>query len=375
MDRDIMELAVELRHQLHAHPEVSGKEAWTRAHLMGFLREHAPSLEIVDRGAWFYALYRAGDDRPSVAFRTELDALPIEDRIHKPYVSTIPGVGHKCGHDGHMAALTALALEVDRHGADQNVYFLYQHAEETGEGAPVCSALLREAPIGRIYAWHHRPGEPLGTVLLREGTLYCASRGMTLSFTGVASHAAYPENGRNPAFAIADILRSLNDLADLPRRRGLTMATVIQVAAGEPAFGTQAHDGRLLLTIRAAVQEDLERLQGVLEDFARKKAEEYGLEVSFSYCDDFPVTDCHPGEVEKIRRVCREKRIPVKELPEPYRGSEDFGHYTRLVRGAYFEVGSGEDCCPYHTVGLDFPDPCLPVAVDVMLGILEDAGE
>ena len=372
MDRDILELAVELRHTLHAHPEVSGKERWTKACLMDYLRKHAPHLTVVDRGQWFYAKYTAGEGRPSVAFRTELDALPIEDRIDKPYVSTIPGVGHKCGHDGHMAALTALALEIDRRGAEQNVYFLYQHAEETGEGAPVCCALLREEPIERIYAWHHRPGEPMGTVLLREGTLYCASRGMILSFSGVASHAAYPENGRNPAFAMADILHALPQLAQVPDRRGLTMATVIQVTAGEPTFGTQAHEGKLLLTIRAAVQDDLERLQAILEDFARKKAEEYGLTAAFSYCDDFPVTDCDPREVDKLRRICANKGIPVKELAEPYRGSEDFGHYTRLVRGAYFEVGSGEECCPYHTVGLDFPDACLPTAVDVMLGLLQE---
>ena len=374
MDQDLLQLAVQLRHTLHAHPEVSGQERWTRRYLMDFLREHSARLEIIDRGEWFYAKYPAGEGRPSVAFRTELDALPIEDRIEAPYVSTIPGVGHKCGHDGHMAALTALALQTDRHGADQNVYFLYQHAEETGEGAPVCAALLREQPISRIYAWHHRPGEPLGTVLLREGTLYCASRGMILSFRGVASHAAYPENGRNPVFAMADILHALPELTELPARRGLTMATVIQVTAGEPAFGTQAHEGKLMLTIRAAVQEDLERLQQALEAFSRRKAEEYGLEVSFSYCDDFPVTDCDGGEVQKIRAACRRLGIPVRELPEPYRGSEDFGHYTRLIKGAYFEVGSGEDCCPYHTVGLDFPDACLPVAVDVMWALLRAEG-
>ena len=371
MDRDILELAVDVRHRLHAHPELSNQELWTRHYLMELLRERT-KLEIVDRGQWFYAKYTAGRDLPWVAFRTEMDGLPIEDRIDRPYVSTVPGVGHKCGHDGHMAALTALALEVDRLGANKNVCFLFQHAEETGDGAPVCAALLKEEPIGEIFAWHHRPGEPLGTVLLREGTLYCASRGMIIEYEGVASHAAYPENGKNPAFAMAELLLALPGLTDLPDRRGLTMATVIQVAAGEPAFGTQAHAGRLLLTIRAAVQEDLERLQAALEAAAKQGADRHGLKIRFSYCDDFPVTRCHAGSVEKIRAACAKLGVPVRELAEPYRGSEDFGHYTRLTPGAYFEIGSGEDCCPYHTVGLDFPDACIPVAVDVMLELLND---
>ena len=119
MNQDILEMAVALRHELHAHPELSNQETWTKARLLDFLREHTTRLEIHDRGRWFYAVWRARTDRPSMAFRADFDALPIEDRCGQPYASQFPGVGHKCGHDGHSATLAALALEIDRAGADR----------------------------------------------------------------------------------------------------------------------------------------------------------------------------------------------------------------------------------------------------------------
>ena len=96
MKREILSTATELRHQLHAHPELSMHETWTKAHLMEFLKEHT-KLELVDRGRWFYAAYRAGDDKPGVAFRADFDALPVEAAPDfLPYASKFPGISHKC---------------------------------------------------------------------------------------------------------------------------------------------------------------------------------------------------------------------------------------------------------------------------------------
>ena len=105
-------LICELRHQLHRHPELSLEECWAQQHLMAFLKAHT-HLEVVPRGKWFYAKYASGSDLPGVLFRAELDALPVEDAIEAAYASEIAGHGHKCGHDGHMASLCGLALELE----------------------------------------------------------------------------------------------------------------------------------------------------------------------------------------------------------------------------------------------------------------------
>ena len=128
MEQKHYELASQLRHQLHQHPELSLEENWTRQHVMEFLKAHT-NFEVVDMGRWCYARYNSGSDLPGIAFRAELDALPVLDDIAVPYVSEIAGHGHKCGHDGHVASLCGLALELEQKGADRDVYLIFQHGE------------------------------------------------------------------------------------------------------------------------------------------------------------------------------------------------------------------------------------------------------
>ena len=251
MDDTLYEKAVALRHALHAAPELSGREAGTKRMLQQFLQANTP-LSITDCGAWFYAVYRCG--RPGarrIAFRADIDALPIQEKNSLPYASRCPGVAHKCGHDGHAAALAALACRVCAEGAPCDIYFIFQHAEETGEGGAVCAALLEQADIEEVYAFHNMPGLAQGTVFLREGTMHCASTGMTLHFTGAPTHASTPELGRNPAAAISELVCALPGFTQPARHRGMVLATVVQIDVGARAFGVSASEGRLLLTIRA----------------------------------------------------------------------------------------------------------------------------
>lgn len=171
MDLKNYELAVALRHALHRHPELSNHETWTKAYLINFLDKHT-SLEIVDRGAWFYAKYSAAPGAHKIAFRADFDALPIDETISLPYGSEIPGVSHKCGHDGHSATLAAFALEVDQRGAENTIYFIFQHAEETGDGAKECAVLVTEEGIEEVYGYHNQPGYPVGEVIVNDGTTY-----------------------------------------------------------------------------------------------------------------------------------------------------------------------------------------------------------
>ena len=358
-------MAVQLRHELHAHPELSNQEQWTKAHLIEFLRENTSHLEIVDKGRWFYAAYRSGSSQPGIAFRADFDAVPVADLCDVPYVSTVPGVGHKCGHDGHSACLAALALEIDQDGADRDVYFLFQHAEETGDGAAECTALFQEENVGEIFGYHNRPGIPVGTVQVIDGVLNCASKGMILSYRGVPSHASMPELGKNPAYAIAEIIRQLPEIVAPEKYRGLVLATIIQVDVGERAFGTQASRGQLLLTIRGQYEDELQQLQQALEHLAMQQADTWGLELEISFCDVFPSTFCHKSSSDKVRKACQRLNIPLRELTEPFRASEDFGHYTKQIPGAFFDIGSGEDNGELHTVSMNFPDEIIPVAVEI----------
>lgn len=370
MNEKNLELAVKLRHELHRNPELSNHETWTKRRLIDFLKTHT-KLEIVDRGLWFYAVYRAGEGKRNIAFRADFDAIPMQESIDIPHASQNPGVSHKCGHDGHSAALAAFALEIDQLGADKNVFFLFQHAEETGDGAAQCAVFIKENGIHEIFAYHNGSGLPLRSVGVIDGTSHCASKGMTIHMEGIPSHASAPELGRNPAFAIAKIIDAIPGLIAPEKNKGMVLCTVIQVDVGERAFGVSASKGDLLLTIRALYESEMDRLQDSLEKLAKALAAEYGLTVSFSYNDVFPETSNHKESSDKIRRVCRDKGFELVEVDEAHRGSEDFGHFLKETKGAICFIGNGEDYPAVHTANYDFRDEIIETAVELFKGLVE----
>ena len=368
IDEDILEAARELRHGLHMHPELSNRERATKARLMGFLSERT-ELQIVDKGAWFYAVYRSGRNAPGIAFRADMDALPIMDMCDKEYASTVAGVGHKCGHDGHCATLCAFALYVDRYKPGRDVYFLFQHAEETGDGAKVCVSILDENNIGSIYGLHIAPGVPLGTVCVKKGLCYWASRGVELKFSGAPSHASMPETGRTAAYALARLTELVeNELAF--NKYGGGFATVIMLNCGARAFGTQAGGGELLVTVRGETEDIAEKIQARLIAEAEKLKNLYALEFDYTLTDVFPETVSDPDAAALVMRACAGAGLPVYEAQYPVRSSEDFGYYTRKVKGAFFGIGGGEAMPPLHTTALDFPDAALEPGVHAFAAIL-----
>ena len=410
-DADIVEKAVALRHELHRHPELSNAESGTKNRLIGFIRANT-SLEIRDMGRWFYAAYRApgADERGGagkhIAFRADMDALPVDEGDALPYSSENRGVSHKCGHDGHCASLAAFALSVDRHGCENSVFFLFQHAEETGAGANECAELIALEHIDEIYGYHNMPGFPLISVAVHDGTAACASRGLVLRFIGKNSHASQPENGRNPAFVLAKLIDSVDALtalsakldhdageADIRRAAetafcadlmlgavhgfsisptGMVMCTVIGAEAGSraegggvSAFGTGAGYARLMLTVRAEDEKRLDLLEKLLTARAVFLAGEEGLGFEKSIVEPFPETRNSAVCAEKVRRAAQSAGLPIARWDEPFRSSEDFGVYTKLVPGALFYIGCGEDHAPLHTACYDFEDALIPAAVRI----------
>jgi len=364
------DLAVKLRHELHAHPELSNQEVWTKQHLIDFLKEHT-KLEIVDRGSWFYAVYKAKNGKENIAFRADFDALPINENLDIPYNSKVSGVSHKCGHDGHAATLAGLALEIDQKGTNKNVFFLFQHAEETGDGAKEAAVFIKENDIDEIFAYHNMNIGPFKSVNVKDGTVNCASKGMVIHMEGTPSHASEPENGKNPSFAIAKIIDSIPELTAEGKNKGIVLCTIVQVDIGERAFGVNAGKGDLLLTIRALYEDEMMSLQKNLEDIAKSQAEKYGLKVSFEYYDEFPETANHKESSDKIRKVAKDKGFELIEMKEALRGSDDFGCFLKETKGAYCYLGNGSDHPNVHTFEYDFRDELIEVAVDLFMGIIE----
>lgn len=382
MDRENLEKIKRLRHELHAHPELSMEERETKKRLMEFLRENT-KLFIEDRGHYFYAYANGKNEKlEPIAFRADMDALPMEEKAGLPYGSKNPGVCHKCGHDGHCAALCGLALEADRLGTDRPVYFIFQHGEEIGGGGEECAGLIREKGIRWVFAFHNMSGYPEGQVLVKSGVTQCTSKGLTIYMEGTPAHASQPEDGKNPAAALAKLALAIEAMAGAQRGEenagqgenssfgGFVLATIVELSAGGRNFGIAASKGSVSVTLRADYERDLNRLEERIRETAQGLAKRYGLALSFEEQDFFPETVNDPEAVSLVRRAAASLKIPVRELSQPFRASEDFGYYLKQCPGAIFYIGNGEDHPQLHTAEYDFNDGILERAVDLFFALL-----
>ena len=364
MKRENLEKIKNLRHVLHAHPELSMHENETKRRLMNFIEENT-HLAVVDCGKWFYAS-RYVEGTKGIAFRADMDALPINESINLPYASENPDVAHKCGHDGHCAALCGLALELDVMNPERSVYLIFQHAEETGQGAAECAKFLRERSISSIYAFHNWSGWALNSIVIRYGLCQCASSGLTIKFIGKTSHASEPEKGINPAFAIAKII---SEIENFTNRNKKILCTVVNIKLGEKNFGISPGEGEISLTLRAEREEDMRIFRNSVVNLAEKLAQENSMKTEILNSDYFPETLSDSCCVKKIIEAAKELNLKIIEMPEAIRASEDFGFYTKQIHGAIFYIGNGEDYPAIHTAEYDFNDEILETAVDVFAKI------
>src|SRR5690554_1369845 len=126
-----------LRRELHQYPELSGQEKGTAARLRAFFEPLIPS-GILERlgGEGLAIIYNGREAGPTTIIRCELDGLPVREDSQLPYQSTIKGMSHACGHDGHMAIVSGVGMAMAKNNPQKGrVVLLFQPAEETGEGA------------------------------------------------------------------------------------------------------------------------------------------------------------------------------------------------------------------------------------------------
>ena len=357
MNKDNLRKIIALRHELHTHPEISGHESATKKRLMTFI-ENNTRLAVIDCGKWFYAS-RYVEGTKAIAFRADMDALPMDESISLPYASQNPGASHKCGHDGHCAALCGLALELDALNLKRSVYLIFQHEEEIGRGARECVSLLRERSVNEIYAFHNWSGYPEGSIVVREGVCQYASAGITLNFHGKPSHASEPEKGINPAYVIAELVNDIRAMGDK------VICAVVNIDVGGKNFGISPGEGSISLTVRAEHESDMRRAFNGIISRAEELATNNGMTLTKNASDYFTDTSSDSHCVKRVRVAAKNLGLHVIDMAEPIRASEDFGIYTKMIPGAIFYIGNGENYPAIHTADYDFNDNILGVAVDM----------
>ncbi|MBR9997545.1 MAG: amidohydrolase [Cyclobacteriaceae bacterium] len=373
MTREQIDILTRFRHDLHASPELSGKEYNTKKMILDFFRSRNPDQvrEISDTG--LIISFNGRKSRRNVLIRAEMDALPIRETNQFYYKSSKEDVAHKCGHDGHMAILSGVGDWCAGNRLEYtDVHLLFQPAEETGQGA---RSVLDHPGFGILpdycFAIHNIPGFRKKTILLRENFFSASVISITIVLSGKTAHAAEPENGINPALAVAEIINVFNKLnRSDPRKKDFFISTPVFINMGEQAYGTSAGQVRLGYTFRCWENELLIESQAAVREILYQIAGMNNLELEFKWNEEFYANFNHPEAVRMVRKSAEELNYNIEDLELPFRWGEDFGFFTNRFKGAMIGIGSGTDTPALHHQDYDFPDDIIETGVNLYKEIL-----
>ncbi|WP_282091871.1 amidohydrolase [Epibacterium ulvae] len=373
---DIAELT-EFRRALHKRPELSGEEVETAAAIVEALKPLNPDRVLKGLGGHgVAAVFDSGVEGPTVLFRAELDALPIQEISDNPWKSEIDGKGHLCGHDGHMTMLLALGRQIAREPvAKGRVVLMFQPAEEDGSGAKavVADPAYQEIAADWAFAIHIEPGRPFGYVSTKTGLVNCASQGLKINLTGKTAHAADPEDGVSPAQAVAALVPALDGLGQGGRLDDdFRLVTITHAQIGAPTFGVAPGEAVIYATLRTAQDSAMDQIDQDARALAMAAAEKHGLDVSFEVFDAFAASINDPEATEIAVGAMTAIDVESGDYGLPMRASEDFGVFGWGAKAAMLCLGPGDDYAALHNPDYDFPDDLIPVGGAIFERITRD---
>lgn len=368
----------QIRRYIHARPELSGQEKATAEYVCQQLQPLAPAALWQELGGTgVVATFDSGKTGLHLLFRAELDALPIQETNTFAHRSIFPGVSHKCGHDGHTTVLLGLAKLLHQEDSWRGrVSLLFQPAEETGAGALAMleDPRIQGMQVDAAYAFHNLPGYPLGQIVVKTGAFTPAVQSIILKLQGHTAHAAEPENGLNPALALAEVLQLAKSL-EVPNAKdhAFRLLTPVYMELGEKAYGVSAGEGEVHFTLRAWTKESMDALVKALLSGVGEICDSHRLQWEHSWTDSFRANFNQEALVEKIRASAEGNQYAIHEMEQPLKWGEDFGAFTEIFPAAMFGIGAGEESPALHHEDYDFPDELIEVGVKMFWQIINQS--
>lgn len=372
---------VEIRHDLHAHPELGYQEVRTsgvvQRELTALGINHVPGL-AGGTGVLGHVPASVPGAR-TIALRADMDALPIVENTGLPYASTHEGRMHACGHDGHTSILLGTARVLSKlDERPNNVLLLFQPAEEGGAGGKkmVDDGCLSGAVLGSradlIFGLHGYPAMKVGHLATRVGPMMASADGFEIVVTGKGGHAAMPHLGIDPVVVASHIVTALQTIAS----RNVKPLDSVVVTIGKIAAGTASNiipDTAFLVgTLRTLNEATRQLAMRRIDAIASGVAEAFGAKAELSFSYGYPVTCNDASAVERLRATL----APVfgdalhPEDVEPVMGAEDFSFYGAECPACFYWLGllgeSQEQYPNLHAPEFDFNDSALPVGIRAM---------
>lgn len=356
--------AAALRHRLHARPCLSGAEASTRDLVLAALPAGA-TTKVADTGA----VVRIGGPGPAVAVRAELDALAVQEKTGAAWTSEHPGLMHACGHDVHMAALTALARAVDRQGGPAPLLAVLQPREETypsGAQDIVEDGILDREQCRSMIGAHVQPLLPAGTVACTPGGVNASADEFTVTVHGRSGHAAYPHLTRDPVVTLAHIVVALQSLVS----RGTDPMSHVVLSVSTLAAGTAANvipgTAEARGTLRALGSGDRETLHARLAEVAGLVAQAHGCTAQVDITRGEPVLDNDPALTAATGPLLGSLGLRIGDDLRSA-GSDDFSFFCAQLPSLMLFVGTHGGTEQLHSPTFLPPDERIRDVAHAML--------
>lgn len=360
---------VEIRRDLHAHPELSFQETRTSDKIASVLERLGLDVKRNVATTGLVGLLRGAADGPTIGLRADMDALPVTEKTGLPFASKNPGVMHACGHDGHMAMLlgAAMILEKMRESLRGNVKFIFQPGEEGYAGAlrMIEEGVLEDEPrIEAVFAMHLDPMSASGTFATRGGPMMACADLFTLTIVGKGGHGAMPHTTVDPVFVSAHVITALQGI----RSR--------QVNAMEPVVLSictlRAGDGPTIIpdtvelggTVRLFDPALRKKIPGMMEQIIEGVTSAFGAKYSLSYVHGYPATVNDPefAELAASAAAAALGSENVRLLENPRMPSEDFSFFLERAPGAFAILGArppNKEPAPSHSPLSDIDEAAL----------------
>lgn len=380
----VMEQMVEIRRHLHRYPELSNREFKTRDYLKLKLKDAGFTVieEMAKTG--LRVVHDTGKPGPVVAFRADIDALPVTERTGLEFSSEHEGVMHACGHDVHTAILfgTALAIRADDSLKGKYV-FIFQPAEEgppPGEEGGA-SLMMREGVLENpkpdvIFGLHCMGYLRVGQVGYREGGIMARADRFQITIKGKQAHGSAPHQGIDPVFVASEVVTAAQSIVS----RRVDSRDPVVISFGEfnagQRFNIIPETATLTGTIRTLSPETGDRIPLLLDELLGGITKAHGASYSFRNETMCPSTQNHAEWTRKAVAILQEQGMEMVNVM-PMLAAEDFAYYGEEIPGVYFFLGVCEtdSCSNIHSPEFSPSEKAMPEGLRAFLSLAKAISE
>jgi amidohydrolase len=373
---------IALRRDFHRHPELSFEERRTAGIVAD--RLHAAKLDVRTGLGRTGVIGVLRGDRPgrTIAWRADIDALPLIETLDAPFASGTRGVMHACGHDGHTAIAITLAeiLAARRAQMPGTAVFIFQPAEEVFGGAEpmIAAGALDDPRVEEIYGLHLTTQTAVGAVDVTAGPSMASADFFDVEVTGQGGHGAYPHLSMDPITAAASILLGLQNLVS----REVSAHAPAVLTVGQFVAGTKHNIIPASAVLRGSLRTFDERVRTQikqrLRDYAAHTARAHRTEARLTFQGDGCPVVVNSEAQSAFVHACATAELGATSLAgsPPVMASDDMSLFLQARPGCYFRVGiapTDERPHPHHAPEFELNEAGLPVGLRLGLTVMLNA--